>query len=82
MLGVLKALRVLGVLGVLGVPLDRRRGEHRLADFGCALPNRCKCSALACRQPRVPRRRCGGGEPSPGADVAGVSPVPVQMWQG
>ena len=21
------------------------------------------------------------GEPSPGADVAGVSPVPVQMWQ-
>ena len=21
-------------------------------------------------------------EPSPGADVAGVSPVPVQMWQG
>ena len=26
--------------------------------------------------------RCGGGEPSPGAAVAGVSPVPVQMWQG
>ncbi len=27
--------------------------------------------------------RCvGRGEPSPGADVAGVSPVPVQMWQG
>ncbi len=22
------------------------------------------------------------GEPSPGADVAGASPVPVQMWQG
>ena len=22
------------------------------------------------------------GEPSPGSDVAGVSPVPVQMWQG
>ena len=22
------------------------------------------------------------GEPSPGADVAGVSPVSVQMWQG
>ena len=22
------------------------------------------------------------GEPSPGADVAGVSPVPAQMWQG
>jgi hypothetical protein len=30
-----------------------------------------------------PRIRCGRGEPSPGADVAGVSPVPpVQMWQG
>ena len=27
------------------------------------------------------RRRCGKGERSPGADVAGVSPVPVQMWQ-
>jgi hypothetical protein len=26
--------------------------------------------------------RCGRGEPSPGADVGGVSPVPVQMWQG
>ena len=24
----------------------------------------------------------GRGEPSPGADVAGVSPVPVQTWQG
>ena len=28
------------------------------------------------------RRRCGRGEPSPSADVAGVSPVQVQMWQG
>ena len=28
------------------------------------------------------RCRCGGGEPSPGADVAGESPVPVQLWQG
>ncbi len=26
--------------------------------------------------------RCGRGEPSPGADVAGLSPVPVPMWQG
>jgi hypothetical protein len=25
---------------------------------------------------------CGGGEPSPGADVAGASPVPAQMWRG
>jgi hypothetical protein len=28
------------------------------------------------------RCRCGRGEPSPSADVAGASPVPVQMWQG
>ncbi len=39
------------------------------------------------------RRRCGGGEPGPGADVgrgepspgaevAEVSPVPAQMWEG
>ena len=27
------------------------------------------------------RRRCGRGEPGPGADAAGVSPVPAQMWQ-
>jgi hypothetical protein len=26
------------------------------------------------------RRRCGKGEPSPGADVGEVSPVPVRMW--
>ncbi len=27
-------------------------------------------------------RGCGRGEPSPGADVGGASPVPVQMWAG
>ena len=27
------------------------------------------------------RCTCGRGEPSPGADVAGASPVPVRMWQ-
>ena len=27
------------------------------------------------------RCRCWRGAPSPGADVAGASPVPVQMWQ-
>ena len=31
---------------------------------------------------RQSRRRCGRGEPGPSADVAGVSPVPAQMWQG
>jgi hypothetical protein len=35
-----------------------------------------------CVRVRPPgRRRCGRGEPSPGADVAGVSPVPAHMWQ-
>jgi hypothetical protein len=28
------------------------------------------------------RCRCGRGEPGPGADVGGVSPVAVQMWAG
>ena len=28
------------------------------------------------------RRRCGRGGSSPGADVAGVGPVPAQMWHG
>ena len=31
--------------------------------------------------PTQSQRRCGRGGPSPGADVAGVSPVPVQMWE-
>ena len=33
--------------------------------------------------PRPPcSGRCGGGERSPGADVAAVKPVPAQMWAG
>ena len=28
------------------------------------------------------RRRCGRGEPGPGANLARMSPVPAQMWQG
>jgi hypothetical protein len=27
------------------------------------------------------RCRCGGAEPTPGADVAEPSPLPVQMWR-
>jgi hypothetical protein len=37
-----------------------------------------QCSRAACQT----RCRCGRGEPSPGADVAQVSPIPVQMWKG
>jgi hypothetical protein len=28
------------------------------------------------------QRRCGKGEPNPGADAAGVIPVPAPMWAG
>jgi hypothetical protein len=28
------------------------------------------------------QRRCGSGEPNPGADAAGVIPVPAPMWAG
>jgi hypothetical protein len=34
------------------------------------------------RRRAQPRCRCGSDKPCPGADVAGVSPVPLQMWQG
>ncbi len=36
-------------------------------------------AAGGCAQSRC---RCGRSEPSPGADVEGVSPVPVQIWAG
>jgi hypothetical protein len=47
------------------------------------LVRRHRALVLAC-PPRAAqcRCRCGGGEPDPGADVAGVTPVPVQMWRG
>jgi hypothetical protein len=59
-----------------------RRGEvwiGRAAGVGEALLD------AVVRRRRAPcraRRRCGRGEPSPGADVGGVSPVPAQMWAG
>jgi hypothetical protein len=53
-----------------------RRTTHRSA-------RPCSTSTCAGRLPAArSRRRCGRGEPSPGADVAGASPVPAQMWQG
>ena len=38
---------------------------------------------LSAQQPSESRCRCGGGEPSPGADVAGVllAAVSVQKWE-
>ncbi len=46
-------------------------------------PRRRSCSRQTNTCPlEESRRRCGSGEPSPGADAAKASPVPVQMWQG
>jgi hypothetical protein len=47
--------------------------EH-VGDPLSATPPVFKCAQSRCR--------CGQGDPSPGADVARASPVPVQMWQG
>ena len=43
-----------------------------------AAQSRCRCVALVGPVPV----QMAWGEPSPGADVAGVGPVPAQMWQG
>ena len=40
---------------------------------------RADAAVIGSGVPSQSRRRCGRGEPSPGADVAGVSPVLVQM---
>ncbi len=71
------ALRELG-----GGHLPLRQAEE---GFGPEhqLPSGAARAELLVPFARVPARsrcRCGGGEPGPGADVAGVSPVPVQMW--
>ena len=56
---------------------DEGEGEARPEGRRALL--RRRCAQGGCAESRC---RCGGGEPSPGADVAGASPVPVQMWQG
>jgi hypothetical protein len=77
---------------------EARRGEAyakgRVVNPSVAVPSsRISCGTpVRARASRVPaqmwqggaqsRRRCGRGEPSPGADVAGGSPVPAQMWAG
>ena len=45
-----------------------------------ALP--CATTADVCLTAWCRCCRCGQSEPSPGADVAGASPVLLQMWQG
>ena len=58
-------------------PLRRRRGSS-------GRRGRAACERLGARWLCVRLcKSCGRGEPqSPGADVAGVSPVAVQIWQG
>jgi hypothetical protein len=67
----------------------RRRPAPSACAVGLRRPQsalQSRCNAWACASYESAcvksRCRCGRGEPSPGADVAGVSPVPVQMWQG
>ncbi len=55
---------------------DLLRPPPRLVDRLVDLPSHCGNWVG-----KVPARMWHGGEPSPGADVAGASPVPVQMWQ-
>ena len=47
-----------------------------------ASPAAAAAGAAAVAADLLFRRRCGRGEPSPGADVAAASAVPVQMWAG
>jgi hypothetical protein len=65
-------------------PRNARTGRKRMAPAAwLRAPGAATCLAA----PRTGRGRAAGlsrapAEPSPGADVAGVSPIPVQMWQG
>jgi hypothetical protein len=54
--------------------------SHLCRSFGAFFAkSRCSCRSDGSGQYRC---RCGRGEPSHGADVAGVSPVPVQIGPG
>ena len=69
-------------------PSDQYSSDVRPMEDHCSESSDLPDAALHRLQPqlRAPegqsRCRCGRGEPGPGADVAGVSPVPVQMGQG
>ena len=73
-LGVHDVLQQRGHFVFLVLPRDVQRGPPlhpmRLAAARCA---------TALRVERSPGADVGGGEPSPGADVAAVSAVPVQI---
>ena len=74
----------------VGPPHEDRRGYYRLRYSAVLSTGRVLADWSVQRGPRPSarqsRRRCGRrGEPSPGADVAGVSPSPgadvAQVWQ-
>ena len=58
--------------------------EHvlRSAADPAELARRSELAALLGVSPRWTVGQLSAGTPSPGADVGGVSPVAVQMWQG
>ena len=61
------------------VPADSPREPRPRAEVADDEPT----SSSICGSGRDQSRgRCGRGEPSRSADVAGVSPALVQMWQG
>ena len=59
--------------------VPQQSSTRRRCAYGPAIPAPAQMWQEAVAQSRCSR---GSGEPSPGADVAGASPVPVQMWQG
>ena len=61
-------------------PSPNGRG-HRRRPMGQGAGRPSQAAAQRCARCGAVERRCGGGAPSPSADVGGVSPVPAQMWR-
>jgi hypothetical protein len=79
------SMQVVVATRAVGAVCDVRSlvNDFAAATNGAARPVLAQMWQRCLRQGRAQfRRRCARGEPSPGADVAGASPVPVQMWEG
>jgi hypothetical protein len=59
-----------------------QRAVYTEVDRAADEARRASVRAVTSAEPSQSRCRCGRGEPSSVADVAGVSPLPEQMWQG
>jgi hypothetical protein len=64
-------------VGTASHPMRTRTGVDVMGVARRALNGRAARQGRPARQSRC---RCGSGGLSPGADVAGLSPVPAQMW--